>query len=97
MYICICIGLPRWCSGKESACSTGDAGSIPGLGRSPKVRNGNPLWYRCPENSMDRGTLLATVHGDTNSGTWLSTHACMQPHACTTESLCYTPETNTTL
>ena len=32
------IGLPRWLSGKESACSAddvGDSGSIPGLGRSP--------------------------------------------------------------
>ena len=29
--------------GKEYACSTGDAGSIPGLGRSPGEVNGNPL------------------------------------------------------
>ena len=27
-------GLPVWLSGKESACQAGDAGSIPGLGRS---------------------------------------------------------------
>ena len=31
------LGLPRWCSGKESACQAGDAGSIPGEG------NDNPL------------------------------------------------------
>ena len=28
---------------KESACSAGDLGSIPGLGRSPGEGNGNPL------------------------------------------------------
>ena len=32
-----------------------DAGSIPGLGRFPRVRSGNPLQYFSPENSMDRG------------------------------------------
>ena len=33
----------------------GDVGSIPGLGRSLGVGNGNPLQYSCLENSMDRG------------------------------------------
>ena len=32
-----------------------DACSIPGLGRSPGIGNGNPLQYSCLENSMDRG------------------------------------------
>ena len=32
----------------------GDRGSIPGLGSSPEVGNGNPLQYSCPENPMDR-------------------------------------------
>ena len=44
--------------GKESACSagdTGDLGSIPELGRSPRGGNGNPLQYSCWENPMDRG------------------------------------------
>ena len=31
--------------GKESACSAGDLGLIPGLGRSPGEGNGNPLQY----------------------------------------------------
>ena len=35
-------GLPQWLSGK-SACSAGDAGSIPGSGRSPRKGNGNQL------------------------------------------------------
>ena len=34
----------------------GDVGSIPESGRSPRVRNGNPLQYSCLENSMDRET-----------------------------------------
>ena len=32
-----------------------DAGSIPGLGRSPGERHGNPLQYSCLENPTDRG------------------------------------------
>ena len=39
------------------------AGSIPGSGRSPGGGHGNPLQYSCLENSMDRGTWWATVHG----------------------------------
>ena len=49
--------------GKASACNVGDPGSIPGSGRSPGEGNGNPLQYCCLENSTDRGTLQATVHG----------------------------------
>ena len=40
-----------------------DAGSIPGSGRSPGEGNSNPLQYPCLENSMDRGTWQARVHG----------------------------------
>ena len=42
-----CRSSSRWLSGKESACSTGDAGSIPGLGSSPGEGNGSPLKYSC--------------------------------------------------
>ena len=35
-------GFPCSSVSKESACNTGDPGSILGLGRSPGVRNGNP-------------------------------------------------------
>ena len=38
----------------------GDAGLIPGLGRSPRKRKGNPLQYSCLESSMGRGTWWAT-------------------------------------
>ena len=46
-----------------SAGDARDAGSIPGLGRSPGERNGNPLQYSCLENPMDRGAWGAIVHG----------------------------------
>ena len=49
--------------GKESACSAGDPGSIPELGRSPGEGNGNPLQYPCLEHLMDRGAWWAAVHG----------------------------------
>ena len=53
-----------------------DAGSIPGLGRSPGEGNGNPLQYSCLENPMDGGAWWATVHGVAKSQIqlqWLST------------------------
>ena len=56
--------LPRWLSGKESACNareSGDMCSVPGLGRSPREGNGNSLQYTCLENSMERGASQATV------------------------------------
>ena len=49
--------------GKESACNTGDSGSIAGSERSPEEGNGNPLQYSCLENSKDRGAWQTTVHG----------------------------------
>ena len=41
--------------GKESACSAGDVGLIPGSRRSPGGGNGNPLQYSCLQNSWTRG------------------------------------------
>ena len=55
--------LPGSSDGHESACNTGDPGSIPASGRSPGEGNGNPLQYSCLENSMDRGASQAIVHG----------------------------------
>ena len=43
--------------------NAGDAGLIPGLGRSHGEGNGSPLQYSCLGNPMDRGTRRATVHG----------------------------------
>ena len=48
-------GLSRCLSGKESACQTGDVGSISRSGRSHGEGNGSPLQYSCLRNPMDRG------------------------------------------
>ena len=53
---------------KESACSTGDPGSNPGLGRSPGEGNGNPLQCPCLENHMDNGAWRAAVLGSPRVG-----------------------------
>ena len=66
------MGFPCSSIGKESACSTGDLGSIPGLGRSPGEGNGNPLQYSCLENFMDTGAWWAAVHGVAKSQAQLS-------------------------
>ena len=66
LYVHIII-FSRWLSSKESACNAGDTVSIPGLRRSPREENGNPLQYACLENSMNRGTWGATLHRVTKS------------------------------
>ena len=73
IYIYIYISIQRYSSdGKESACSAGDPGSIPGSGRSPGEGNGYPFQYSCLENSLDRGAWWATVFGVAKSQTQLS-------------------------
>ena len=47
---------------KNLPANAGDAGLIPGSGRSPGVGNSTPLQYSCLENPMDRGGWRATVH-----------------------------------
>jgi len=48
---------------KNPPANVGDMGSVPDLGRSPGKENGNPPYYSCLENPMDRGAWRATVHG----------------------------------
>ena len=52
-----------------------DAGSVPGLGRSPGGEHGNPLQYFCLQNPMDREAWRAIVHrvrkqSDTTEAIW---------------------------
>ena len=54
---------------KNPPANTGDACSIPWLGRSPREGNGNPLQDSCLGNAMDRGAWKATVHGIVKSQT----------------------------
>ena len=56
---------------KNLPANTGDAGLIPGSGRSPGGGNGDPLQYSCLENAMDRRAWWATVHGVAKSQTCL--------------------------
>ena len=54
----------RWLSGKESACNAGAPDSIPGWGKSPGGRNGNPLQYSCLGTPMGSFILRALVNED---------------------------------
>ena len=40
---------------KNLLANTGDTGSIPGSGRSPRGGHGNLFQYSCQDNLMDRG------------------------------------------
>ena len=51
--------FPRGSVVKNPPANTGDADSIPVLGRSPGEGNGNPLQYSCLENSINRGAWQA--------------------------------------
>ena len=59
-------GLPGGSDGKESACNAGDRVW------SLEKGTGYPLQQSCLENSTDRGSWLATVHGVSKSRTWLN-------------------------
>ena len=61
------MGFPGGSAGKESTCSEGDMGSIPGLGRSAGKGKGYPHQYSGQENSMSY-----IVHGIAKSQTKLS-------------------------
>ena len=72
------MGFPGGSDGKESTCNAGDLNSIPGLGRSHREGNGNPLQYSCLEKSTDRRAWRVTVHGVRKSQTRLSMHALLR-------------------
>ena len=52
---------------KNLPANAGDVGLIPGLGKSPREGNGNPLQFSCLGNPMNRGAWQATVHGVSKS------------------------------
>ena len=86
--VCMCVcgggGFPRGAGVKNSAASaeaTGEAGSIPGSGRSPGGASGNPLQESCLGNPTDRGARRATVHG-LQSRTQLSNSVRNNVHVC---------------
>ena len=60
--ICSDVNIPQGFSdgsdGKESACNEEDLGSVPGLGRLPGGRHGNPHRYSCLENPHGQRSLV---------------------------------------
>ena len=63
------VPFPGGSDSKESTCSTGNLGSVPGSGRSPEDGHDNPHQDLCLENPMDRGAWRATVPGVAESQT----------------------------
>ena len=55
------VSFPSGSEVKASACNAGDPGLIPGLGRSPREGNSNPLQYSCLENPMGGGAGWAIL------------------------------------
>ena len=60
-------GFPGGSVVKNPPVNSGNAGSIPGLGRFPRVENGNSFQYSCLGNPTQdfRGAWQATIHGVT--------------------------------
>ena len=78
------VGPLRWLSAEElmllnyGTGDKGDAGLIPGLGRSPGKGHDNPRQYSSLENPMDKGAWRATAHSVTKSQTQLKRqHTCI--------------------
>ena len=57
------MGFPGGSVVKNLPANAGEAGLIPGWGRSLGEGNGNPVKYCCLGNPMDRGAWWAIVHG----------------------------------
>ena len=80
------IWLPRWYSDKELICQWRRCKGLqfnPWSERGPGGGNGNTLQYSCLGNAMDRAAWRPTVHGVSESWTWLSTRACTHTHTHT--------------
>ena len=63
------MGFPSGSVVKNQPANAGDAGAIPGSGRSLGEVNGNPLQYSCLENPMDRGAYQVKLKGHKEVGT----------------------------
>ena len=75
-----CRGILYQLSYRGSPRDPGDTGSIPGLGRSPRDGNGNPLQNSCLENFMDIVNYGPRGHKQSDKTKQLSMHARM--HSC---------------
>ena len=66
------LGFPGGSVIKNPPANAGDAGLIPGLGRSPEDGNANPLQYACLGDSADRGACQTPVCGIAKNQTQFS-------------------------
>ena len=66
--------FPDGWADKESACSAGDMGLIPGSGRSPEGRSGSSIPVFSSENSNGQRSLTGLSPKGYKSQTWLGTH-----------------------
>ena len=65
--------LPRWLSGKESACQCRrQETQVQVLGQEDPLEDEVATQYFCLGNPMDRGAWRAAVHGVAESWTWQS-------------------------
>ena len=69
-------GFPDGSVVKNPPADAGDAGSVPGVERSPGGGNGKSLQYSCLENLMDRGAWWAIGLGVTKSEIQLNAQQC---------------------
>ena len=82
------LGFPGGSAGKESACSAGDLGLIPGSGRSPGEGKGYQLQYSGLESSMDyigsMGSQLSSFHfhSSVNTAITMATARGGKCHSC---------------
>ena len=72
-FVLVKLGFPGGSAVKDPSAKAGDAGSVPGLGRSRGGRNGKLFQYFCLKNPMDREAWWATAHGVPEGRTQLMT------------------------
>ena len=83
-YNRVYMSFPGGSDSKESACSTGNLGSIPGLGRPPGGGHGNPLQHSCLENPHGQKSLVGCSPWgrkelDLTEATWHTQSAYVNP------------------
>ena len=73
LFVSVCISntfqVAQWSRIHLQCRKAEDTGLIPRSGRSPEEGNGYPLQYSYLENSMDKGSWQAIVHGFAESDT----------------------------
>ena len=83
---------PDGSDGEESACTVGDLGSIPGLGRSLRGGHGDPIQYSCVKNPHGQKSLAGYLgsqrvgHNCSTKHTRVGGPQLLKPCAASTEN-----------